>query len=226
MMSARILAMSLALVVSPPLISAQNLSTYREFQLGMSLASVAQKAHIGAEPRAIHRRPELIQELMWQPPRAADSALQGDSVWKVLFSFYNDQLYRIVVTYDRTRTEGLTADDMVEAVSATYGRFAPPRAQSTQSISSIPNDRDKILGVWENDRASINLFRSVYLSTYGLLVLSKQLDAEARVAIAESLLLDEQEAPQRELDNRQKLTEDERARQESARRANKATFRP
>jgi hypothetical protein len=32
------------------------------------------------------------------------------SVRVVLFSFYDDQLYQIVVTYDRERMEGLTND--------------------------------------------------------------------------------------------------------------------
>ena len=41
---------------------------------------------------------------------------------KVIFTFYNDQLSRIVVSYDRDRTEGLTAEDLIEAVSADLRR--------------------------------------------------------------------------------------------------------
>ena len=131
MIRARILAMSAAWVVfATPVISAQetpvecahDLSVYRKFQLGMSLVTVAQKADITAEARVLHRRPELIQELMWlpAPSRVPGALAQGDSARKVLFSFYNDQLFRIVVTYDRERTEGLTAEDIVEAISVTY----------------------------------------------------------------------------------------------------------
>jgi hypothetical protein len=48
----------------------------------------------------------------------------------------------------------------------------------------------------------------------------------ARAAIVESVRLDKQEAPQREIESRKKKDEENRARQEKARRANKAPFRP
>ena len=70
------------------------------------------------------------------------------------------------------------------------------------------------------------LFRSSYLSTFGLVVLSKRLDALARVAMLEATLLDEQEAPQREIEREQNQTEENRVRHQTARRVNKATFRP
>ena len=66
--SARILALSFSCtVLSTPLVSAQDLSKYREFQLGMSLAAVAQKAGVTAMTQGPHQSPELIQELRWQP---------------------------------------------------------------------------------------------------------------------------------------------------------------
>ena len=144
MIRARILAIVVAWgVVVTPVISAQetpgasasDLSRYREFRLGMSLTAVTQQAAITAEARAIHRRPELIQELMWlpAPSRVPGADAQGDSATKVLFSFYNDQLFRIVVTYDRGRTEGLTPEDVVEAISATYGLPLLPATRNKSS---------------------------------------------------------------------------------------------
>lgn len=38
-----------------------------------------------------------------------------------MFSFYEGVLFRIVAKYDRHEVEGLTAGDMVEAISRTYG---------------------------------------------------------------------------------------------------------
>jgi beta-xylosidase len=55
---------------------------------------------------------------------------------------------------------------------------------------------------------------------------SKRLDALARAAIAESVRLDDQEAPQRETERQKKKDEENRVRQEKARQANKAPFRP
>jgi hypothetical protein len=83
MIRARILPMSIAwVVISTPLISAQDLSRYREFQLGMSLVAVAQQVGITPEGRVLHQRPGLIQELMWLPPLG--SSRQGDSARKVV----------------------------------------------------------------------------------------------------------------------------------------------
>jgi hypothetical protein len=224
--SVRILAMSIAwVVISTPLISAQDLSRYREFQLGMSLVTVARQAGISAEPRVLYQRPELIQELMWQPPRVSGSVPQGDSVRKVLFSFYNDQLFRMVITYERERTEGLTAEDMVEAISTKYGLSTLPSSEIMPSSSRVSNGSDKILAHWEDSHYALNLSSS-YLSTFGLAVLSKRLDALARAATVEAIRLDEQDAPQRETARQQKQTDENRLKQETARRMNKAIFRP
>ena len=237
MIRTRLLAMSAAWVVlvtpvtgaqEVPRGSAHDLSRYREFQVGMSLLTVAQQADITAEARVIHRRPELIQDLMWLPaPSSAPGALtQGDSARKVLFSFYNDQLFRIVVTYDRERTEGLTADDMVEAISATYGIPMLPVTRNGASSAPAASANDKLLAYWEDPHCSLSLFHSSYLSAFGLVVLSKRLDTLARVATVEAFLLDEQEAPQREIERQQNQTAESRVKQETARRVNKATFRP
>src|ERR1051325_5475758 len=100
MTSARILATSIVwFVISSSLVSAQDLSSYREFRLGTSLVMVAEQAGITPEGRVLHERPELIQELMWLPPMG--SSRQADSASKVLFKGYNGELFRIVVTYSR-----------------------------------------------------------------------------------------------------------------------------
>ena len=237
MIRTRLLAMSAAWVVLvTPVISAQetpgvparDLSRYREFQLGMSLVTVAQQADITAEARVIHRRPELIQDLMWlpAPSRVPGALTQGDSARKVLFSFYNDQLFRIVVTYDRERTEGLTAEDMVEAISATYGVPMLPVTRNRPSSAPAANASDKLLAYWEDSHCSLSLFQSSYLSAFGVVVLSKQLDTLARVATVEAILLDEQEAPQREIERQQNQTEESRVKQETARTSEQSDFSP
>jgi hypothetical protein len=245
MKNVRLLAMSIAgIVVSTTQISAHDLSRYRAFQVGMSLTTVAAQAEISPEPRVLQQRPALIQELMWQPPRVLRLSPDGDSVRKVLFSFYNGQLFRMVVTYDRDRTEGLTTADLIDAISATYGLPMLPAMPSTASRSLVPGGsatppqrqdtaysrsldyEDKILARWDDADHSIHLFQSAYQSGFGLVVSSKPLDALARVAIAEAARLDLQEAPQRELERQQKQTEDNRLKSDTARRANKQTFKP
>lgn len=204
-------------------IATPELSLYRGIRFGMSVAAVAEQCHISPEPRIVDRRPELIQELMWMPARVEGTAT--DSVQKVLFTFYNDRLARIAVSYERSRTEGLTADDLIEAISATYGGTAPS-AVSTAAGSSAGNVDDRILARWEDADTSITLFRSKYLSTFGLVLLSKHLDALTTVAHAEAVLLDEREAPARESARQQTRSDDDRFKEEAVRRVNKAAFKP
>jgi hypothetical protein len=244
MKNTRILAMSLAAIaISVVQISAQDLSRYREFQLGMSLTAVAQQAGIAPEPRVLQQRPALIQELMWQPPRVLGASARADSVRKVLFSFYNEQLFRIVVTYDRDRTEGLTAQDLVDAISETYGPPTLPATQLMPPASLVPglsdspahwqdsrysrnlDYDDKIVARWGDSQNSVHLFQSPYQTAFGLVVYSKPLDALARVATTEAARLDTQEAPQRELERQQTQSESDRVKNETARLANKPTFR-
>src|SRR5437773_1101962 len=127
MISARSITISiLGLVLSTPLIHAQDLSRYRGFQFGMNLLAVAKQADMKpSEARVIHQRPAVIQELEWRPPRSVGLP-QADPVKEVLFSFYNGELFRMVVNYDQHRTDGLTDEDMVEAISARYGTATRP----------------------------------------------------------------------------------------------------
>jgi hypothetical protein len=57
----------LGVAFSASLLYAQDLSTYREFQLGTSLPAVAKQVRMKpAEAKTTHQRPALIQELEWQ----------------------------------------------------------------------------------------------------------------------------------------------------------------
>lgn len=221
----RVLALSTAsIVISATSLSAgAELSTYRGLQFGMSVAAVARHCGISPEPRIVDQRPELIQELMWLPPRLGD--MTGDSAQKILFTFYNDQLSRVVVSYDRSRTEGLTVADLVEAISATYA-MAPLPAVGVEPAIAGRNVDDKILARWEDPQSSITLFRSTYLSTFGLVLLSKRLDGLTTLAHAEAILLDEREAPARESARQQNRTDEDRLKEETVRRVNKTAFKP
>jgi hypothetical protein len=228
MLITRIGALSIAWVVvsTTPASSSVDLSSYRGFEFGSSVAIVAARAGISPEPRSVHQRPELIQELMWLPRSLTTSEADGDSIRKVIFTFYNDQLSRIVVSYDRDKTEGLTADDLIEAVTAVYGATAIPVRSSPSDVIPPSNLQDKFVAFWEDPQYSVTLFRSNYLSTFGMVLLSKRLDGLATLARAEAILQDDREAPQREVERQQQLTPDSRLRQDAARQANKTGFKP
>jgi hypothetical protein len=59
-----------------------------------------------------------------------------------------------------------------------------------------------------------------------MIAFSKPLDALARAAVAEAIRLDEQEAPQREIERQKEQDAKDRAGQEKARLANRPDFRP
>jgi len=229
MISTRSLVISISLAAfSIPMIHAQDLSRYRGFQLGMNLLTAAKQADVQpSDAKTIYQRPAVIQELRWRPQSSYSSSAPADPVREVLFSFYNGELYRFVVTYDKQRTEGLTDEDLIEGISALYGTPTTPVAKIVSSSpSQVYSDSEDVIGRWEDLQCSLNLFRFAYGSTPGMLVFSKRLDALAQVAIVQAISLHEQEAPQREIDRLKKQDDEKRAAEQKARPKNKANFRP
>lgn len=228
MISTRSLAVSLSwAMLLAPLMYGQDLSRYRDFQFGMNLDSLAKQTNVkSSDAKMLHERPAMIQELWWYRSLSG-SSLQADPVREVIFSFYNDELFRMVVNYDRSRTEGLTDEDMIEVISAKYGLATRPTAEVVSfSSSHVYNDSEKVLARWEDAQYSFNLFRLTYRPTFGMVLFSKRLDALARAAVVEAIRLDEQEEPQREIELQKQLDEENRTAQEKAKLLNKPTFRP
>jgi hypothetical protein len=211
------------LLLAAPLLRAQDLSKYRHFTLGMSLTRVLERTDQKmADVNVIHGRPALIQELTWWPPTVPGTSLRSENIEQILFSFYNGQLYKISVTYDRTSTEGLTVEDVVKSISAKYG----PATNVVLEINSTKNDRydvkQKPVASWEDAQYSFNLVRSSFSDDLGLIIYSKRVNAEAELAFVEAVKLDEQGAPQREAERVKKQMDD----LEVARQKNQKSFRP
>ena len=211
--------------VMPAATLAGDLSKYRNFQLGTDLSTVAKQA--GANPsqaKVIHRRPALIQELEWRPQPLGSSS-QTEPAKEVVFSFYDGELFRIVVDYDRYETEGLTADDFVDAISATYGPAAKPAAPAKVAPGSY-GDQEEILAQWQDSQYRFDLIRSSYGPTFRLVGVIKRLEAPAQAATLEAKRLDDQEAPQRDAARIASEEEAAKAKLEKARLVNKPKFRP
>jgi hypothetical protein len=213
--------------VSPPFNQQRDLSRYRKFQLGMSLPTVANRA--GMEPSqatVIHQRPALIQELDWWVLPSLESSSRADPVNEVLFTFYNGQLFRMVVRYDSYKTEGLTNEDLVEAISAKYGTPTRSIGKTTLVSSSVFDGvSEKVVAGWKTSQCSVSLLRSPDNPSFEMLLSWNRVDALARTATAEAVRLDEQEAPQRAIELQKKQHEENVAAQAKARLANKAAFR-
>ena len=211
------------LLLTAPLLRAQDLSKYRHFTLGMSLTRVLERTDQKmADVKVIHGRPALVQEVNWWPPNLPGTSFQSDTVEQILFSFYNGELYKIFVTYDRTSTEGLTAEDMVKSVSAKYGPATSVKPEVDSATNERYDMRQKPVATWEDSQYSFNLIRSSFSGSFELLIYSKRLNAEAEVALAEAVKLEGQEEPQREAERQKKQTGD----LEATRQKNQKSFRP
>jgi hypothetical protein len=210
--------------------TAQDFSKYRDFQFGMRLESVAKQLHMEASAaKTTHERPAVIQTLQWDQLRFSNPATDDRSLRSIRFDFYNGELFKMVVMYDPVGTEGLTTQDMVEAISAVYGPATMPKktvAASASSVYSGYEDTQNVLACWEDPQFSYNLFRSPYGSAFGLIAISKQLDVVAANASREAERLDKEEAPAKELARQMKQDEDKRAAQAKARLISKPKFRP
>jgi hypothetical protein len=226
----RTLAMvALGLVLSPHPLPGQDRSRYRDFQLGSDLPSVSTLASVAAsEAKTIHQRPAVMQELEWRPPYVSGAtAPQHDPVRQIVFSFYNNQLSKMVVDYDHDQTAGMTDVDMIDAISTAYGPPLRPAVKKTRTVTSQTEEESGTpVARWGDADYSVRLYRSSYATGFRIIVTSPRLEALARTADARAILLDEREAPQREIGRQKKEVEDTRVSQEKARLANKAAFRP
>jgi hypothetical protein len=213
-------------VVAACTVAAAELSRYREFDLGSSVAAViAVTQTADRDLKTIHSRPALLQDLMWQPRYMSGSPVADrGSINEIAFNFVDDQLFRMTVNYDRSKTSGLTNADMIAALTDVYGPASAPTV--------APRGRDEtahlvtVLAQWQQADTQIVLQRIDYNETFSLVITSLPLEAIARKARTTALMLDAREAPAREAADAKKRAEDQRAAEEQARTANKKVFKP
>ena len=193
------------LLLTAPMLLAQDFSKYRNFSLGTNLAAVLKHTDQRLlDVKATHDGSLLFQELTWRPANGIGVSYRSESVDELVFSFYKGELYKMVVTYDRASTEGLTADDMVKSISAKYG----PATSVALEIDAAANEpytvRGKPVASWEDSQYSLNLARSSFSTTSQLIIYSKRVNAEADAALAQTVKVDELEAPQKAIERQKK----------------------
>src|SRR4029450_13649144 len=211
-------------------LEAQGRAQYPNFALGSDLASVSTLAGVAAsEAKTIHQRPAVLQDLEWRPSRwtLGSTAASTDPVEQIVFSFYNDQLFRVVVDYGASRTEGMTDVDMIEAISALYGTPVYHIPGTARVASRVETESGSPVARWgDADHAAVLYRTSSYRNAFRLIVNDSPPQAPARKAKTEPMRLDQQEAPSREIARQQKERDDGRAASEKARIENKESFRP
>ena len=226
MTSLRHLAIVSVVVLSATPVAAQQLSHYRTYLLGSSVASVATISGArDAEIRTLHERPAKLQQLEWHAPFVQPGTELADPVRDVSFHFYDDQLYQMIITYDPDRMDGLTNDDVVSTLSTTYD--VPSRTRNVRGDlpPDVPADA-LVVARWEDTESLLILTGGIDSAPFQLLVISKTLSARVGSTIKQALWLDKKEAPQRERDQRTKEVADAREASLRVRVVNKAAFRP
>jgi hypothetical protein len=211
------------LLLTAPMLRAQDLSKYRNFSLGTNLPTVLKHTNQRlVDVKATHDGSLLFQELTWRPANGMGVVSRSESVDELVFSFYKGELYKMVVTYERASTEGLTADDMVKSISAKYG---PPTSIALEIDSAGKEQyelRQKPVASWEDSQYSFNLVRSSFSNAFQLVIYTKRVNADADAALAQVVKADELEAPQKAIERQNK----EADATELARQKNQKSFRP
>jgi hypothetical protein len=232
MMNVRTLAIcafGLVLLLLPHRLDAQGLAQYRNFELRSDVATISTLAGVPAsEVKMLHQRPAVLQNLDWRPSRwtVGSTAASTDPVEQIIFSFYNDQLLRVVVDYGHDRTAGMTDADMTEAISAVYGTPVK-RLSGVRIASQVEAESGSPVARWGDAEHAVVLYRtSSYGEAFRLIVTEPALDGLARKAEIQAIRLDDQEAPRREIARQKKERDDGRTTAEKARVANKAIFKP
>jgi hypothetical protein len=224
----RLVTLGLLMLVFAWPLAAADPGTYRQFTLGASTADVMTRA--GAAQRDVkklHERPALLEELSWRTPYTSGrNPADRDSVAGIVFSFIDNRLFKMVIDYDRSRTEGLTKEDMIASLTTMYGPrvTGPASAPARSAIDGL--DAAAVVARWRQGDTSIALRQATYGGAFGLVIVSVPLEALARKAQATAVTMDAREAPLREAARAKARADADQAAADKTRTTNKAVFKP
>lgn len=216
------------IVLAVSTVSSAELSRYREFELGASVATVtAVTQNAARDLKTVHSRPALLQQLEWRPRYMAGAPqADRDSIGEVVFSFVDDQLFQISIAYAQDRTSGLTDQDMVGSLTAVYGAPSSPSPRTRTTSSAVALDAPVVIAEWRHAETTVVLQRKEYSDSFFLVITSLPLDIIARKAQATAVAMDQREAPAREAALLKKRADDEKVAAERTRSTNKKVFQP
>jgi hypothetical protein len=191
----------------------------------MSITQAAEQAGMRTmDATTLHQQPALIQKLDFQPNLFHASGPKEDPVSDIAMTFYNGELARIAVVYDRYKVDGMTQGDMIKALSASFGTAAKPTAEI--AYHSYYAETVPVLARWEDSQYSYDLIQSDDRSSFAMILYSKRLDALVQSATVEAVRLEALSAPEREAESARKQAAENQALQEKSRLSNIAGFRP
>ena len=224
----RLVAVSLFVAASSvSLFGAQTRTFYRTYRMGDDQLTISRQIGVPSAPGTMAGSPGTVQDLKWRSQYAhRGDARPGDPVARLVFSFYEDQLFRIVIDYASDRTEGMTEADMVAAVSHVYG---PPakRIRPTEQ-AGLPRQQleDTVIAEWITGAHHISLLTAGGQAAFRMIVSSVPLEAFARAGGAPDAPADAQDRTSIDAGRLPANGGKAAAARETTRRANIASFIP
>jgi hypothetical protein len=171
---------ALGIVLGVTLLGAQAHPHYRTYRMGDDILAISQQ--LGVPVPAASQAGGTVRELRWRADHVARGTEAADPVERLMFSFHHNQLFRIVIDYAPTRTDGMRAADVVAAVARVYGsptkRVDPPAQVGLHPMRPI----DTVVAQWNGDDLHVALLQLDGRPTFRLIVASPLLQARARSA--------------------------------------------
>jgi hypothetical protein len=199
-------------------------SRYRGVSIGDSVSAVVASLRMTpGEVAIVHARPAMVQQLTWRPNQFfASKAGPPESLAEMVLTFHLGRLARVVATYDRERTEGLTDADLHDSFTTIYGTsMLVPTASGVRSSS-----KPEIIGQWGDGETLVVLLREAFPRRITVTVSSIAADRLLQDALASGARLDAIEAPTRDMVRRLSEELTLQRRDEQSRLDNKSAFKP
>ena len=191
--------------------------------MGDDVVTISQQ--LGIPIPAASQAGDTVRELRWRADYVLRGTKAADPVERLMFSFHDNQLFRIVIDYAPTRTDGMRAADVIAAVAKIYGsptkRVDPPEQVGLEPMR--PNDT--VVAQWNDEELHVALLQLDGRPAFRLIVASLLLQAEARTAGNHETAADVNEWAAGESE-RTVPGDQTGAAREQARRVNVASFMP
>ncbi len=225
MHAARVAMVVCVAVIAVHAVSASPVySRYRGVTLGDSPeTAIAALGMTASDLTVLHARPSLVQQLTWRPNHFfAGRTGPPDALAEMVLDFHLGRLTRVVATYERERTEGLTNADLRESFTTLYG----PSMLVPTAIGPLSVGLPEVVGQWGDGETVVMVWRETYPPRVKVTVTSVARKRAMQDAIASGARLDAIEAPVRDVVRRLSEEMTRRQRAEQSRVDNKAAFTP
>jgi len=219
---------ALVVATSAPMAAAQGRAQYRTYAMGESLQAISRQ--IGQpvmDATSTPAAPGAVQELRWHARYVRrGTPPSGDPVDRLVFSFYEHRLFRIVIDYAPDRTEGMTESDLVAAVSAIYGAPVRRTLVSGGGVAAPVRTAETVVAQWTRGDQSVALLALQGETAFRLIVVSSALETLARASGAREAPVDRPDWPSIEAARARTAIVGVEPLRQLTRRANIASFVP